>query len=111
FDAVNRDTDARAFAALMRHLRVADGGQHTVVLVQVENEIGMIPEARDRYPAADAAFAGPVPAELMDYLAKHRDTLAPELRERWAANGGSISGTWTEIFGEGPATAELFMAW
>src|SRR5208283_342833 len=43
FDAVNRDTDARAFAALMRHLRVADGGQHTVVLVQVENEIGMIP--------------------------------------------------------------------
>jgi len=111
FAAANRDADARAFAALMRHLREADGAQHTVILVQVENEIGMIPEARDRHPAADAAFAGPVPAELMDYLAAHRDTLVPDLRERWASHGGRPKGTWTEVFGEGPATAELFMAW
>jgi len=110
FDATNRDTDARAFAALMRHLRETDAA-HTVVLVQVENEIGMIPEARDRHPAADAAFAGPVPAELMNYLAAHRATLAPELRERWAAAGGRPDGTWTEVFGDGPATSELFMAW
>jgi hypothetical protein len=111
FSAANRDADARAFAALMRHLREADGAQHTVILVQVENETGMIPEARDRHPAADAAFAAQVPAELMDYLARHRDTLAPELRERWSAHGGRTAGTWTEVFGEGPATAELFMAW
>jgi beta-galactosidase GanA len=111
FSDANRDTDALAFAALMRHLREADGAQHTVILVQVENEIGMIPEARDRHPAADAAFAGPVPAGLMDYLEKHRDTLAPELRERWAAGGGRTSGTWTDVFGEGSATSELFMAW
>ena len=111
FDAVNRDTDARAFAALLRHLRETDGAQHTVILVQVENEIGMIPEARDRHPAADAAFAGPVPAELMVYLAQHRDTLAPELLERWVARGARAGGTWTEVFGEGPATSELFMAW
>jgi len=71
----------------------------------------MIPEARDRYPSADAAFAGPVPAELMDYLGRHREILAPELRRRWAAGGGRAAGTWTEVFGEGPATAELFMAW
>jgi len=111
FAEANRETDARAFAALMRHIRETDGAQHTVILVQVENEIGMIPEARDRCPAADAAFAGPVPAGLMDYLARHRDTLAPELRERWTAHGGRTTGTWTEVFGEGPATAELFMAW
>jgi beta-galactosidase GanA len=111
FAPASRDADARAFAGLMRHLREADGVQHTVILVQVENEIGMIPEARDRYPAADAAFAGPVPAALMDYLAGHRDTLAPELRDRWAAHGAHGAGTWTEVFGEGAATAELFMAW
>jgi len=35
FAAANRDADARAFAALMRHLREADGAQHTVILVQV----------------------------------------------------------------------------
>ena len=111
FAGANRDADARAFAAVLRHLRDADGAQHTVILVQVENEIGMIPEARDRYPAADAAFAGPVPRELMDYLTAHGGALAPELRDRWAAHGGRASGTWTEVFGEGPATAELFMAW
>jgi beta-galactosidase GanA len=111
FDATNRDTDARTFAALMRHLRETDGAQHTVILVQVENEIGMIPEARDRHPAADAAFAAPVPAALLNYLAAHRDTLAPELRDRWAAHGARLSGTWTEVFGEGAATSELFMAW
>ncbi len=111
FDTTNRDTDARAFAALMRHLREVDGERHTVVLVQVENEIGMIPEARDRSPAADAAFAEPVPAALMDYLAKHREQLAPELRDRWRAHGGRSAGTWTEVFGEGVATSELFMAW
>ncbi len=110
FDATNRDTDARSFAALMRHLRETDA-QHTVILVQVENEIGMIPEARDRHPAADAAFAAPVPPELMNYLTAHRDTLAPELRDRWAGHGARTSGTWTEVFGEGPATSELFMAW
>ena len=46
--AANRDADALAFAALMRHLREIDGARHTVLMVQVENEIGMIPEARDR---------------------------------------------------------------
>lgn len=111
FDATNRDTDARAFAALMRHLRAADGTQHTVILVQVENEIGMIPEARDRHPAADAAFAAPVPAELMTYLAAHANTLAPELRTRWVAAGARMSGPWAEVFGDGPGTAEIFMAW
>ena len=110
FDATNRDTDARSFAALMRHLRETDA-QRTVILVQVENEIGMIPEARDRHPAADAAFAAPVPPELMNYLTAHRDTLAPDLRDRWAGRGARTGGTWTEVFGEGPATSELFMAW
>lgn len=111
FAATNRDTDARAFAALMRHLRETDGTQHTVILVQVENEIGMIPEARDRHPAGDAAFAAPVPAELLGYLAAHRATLAPELREQWEARGARAAGTWTEVFGDGAATGELFMAW
>jgi beta-galactosidase GanA len=82
-----------------------------VILVQVENEIGMIPEVRDRHPAADAAFAAAVPAELMDYLAAHHDALAPELRDRWIAAGARSRGTWTEVFGEGAATSEIFMAW
>jgi beta-galactosidase GanA len=111
FNQASRDADARAFAALMRHLREVDGMQDTVIMVQVENEIGMIPEARDRSPAADAAYAGPVPAELLAYLSAHRDRLAPELRDRWVARGARTSGTWTEVFGDDPGSAEIFMAW
>ena len=45
--AASRDADARAFAALMKHLRHFDAVQQTVIMVQVENEIGMLPTARD----------------------------------------------------------------
>jgi hypothetical protein len=111
FHAANWEADARAFAALMRHLRAVDATRHSVVMVQVENETGMIPEARDHSPTADSLYARAVPRELMDYLQRHRDSLAPELRARWSAAGGRASGTWEEVFGTGVHTEELFMAW
>lgn len=110
FSAANRDTDARAFVALMRHLKAGDPA-HTVILVQVENEIGMIPEARDHSPAAEQAYAAAVPPVLLDYLARHRAQLAPELLATWNAAGGKTSGTWAEVFGAGAAGEEIFMAW
>jgi len=93
--------DARAFAALMRHIREVDGRQHTVLMMQVENEVGIVGDSRDRCPAANAAFAKPVPKELMNYLVQHKATLAPELLDLWAANGNKTSGTWEEVFGPG----------
>jgi len=104
----NRDADARAFAAFMRHLREVDGTKHTVLMIQVENECGLLEESRDYSPAANQAFAGPVPKELMDYLQQHKDALIPEFRDVWAANGYKKSGTWTEVFGPGkPAGKEI----
>jgi hypothetical protein len=38
FSPANRETDARAFAALMQHLRAFDGEARTVLTVQVEND-------------------------------------------------------------------------
>jgi beta-galactosidase GanA len=111
FSETNWKSDAHAFATLMRHLRRIDGKQNTVVMVQVENEIGMIPEARDHSARADSLFAAPVPAELMAYLRQHRDSLVPELRELWAKQGNHESGAWQEVFGQGLQTDELFMAW
>ena len=101
FSDVNRDADARAFAALMRHLREVDGRKHTVLMIQVENEVGVLGDSRDYSPAANRAFAGPVPKELTDHLRRHREALVPELRELWTANGSRTSGTWTEVFGPG----------
>ena len=43
FGTQTRDADARAFAALMRHIKQVDGELHTVIMVQVENEIGFLP--------------------------------------------------------------------
>ena len=107
----NRDADARAFAALMRHIKAVDGQQHTVIMIQVENEVGMRGDSRDHTPAADKAFAGPVPKELMDYLQQHKDTLIPEFRQVWEAAGFKTSGTWEEVFGKSRVTDGIFMAW
>jgi hypothetical protein len=109
--AANRDADARAFAALMRHIRQADSAQRTVIMAQLENEVGVLGDSRDRSPAANEAFAGPAPAELLEYLRKHRDTLLPEFRKVWEAAGSRTSGTWEEVFGKGLAADEIFMAW
>ena len=75
FSDVNRDADIRVFTAMMRHIKAVDGQQHTVITIQVENEVGMNGDTRDRSPVADKAYAGPVPRELMDYLQQHKDTL------------------------------------
>lgn len=106
-----READARAFAALMEYLRKADGEQNTVLMIQVENEIGMSPIARERAEAADKAFARAVPAELMRALAARGDKLEPELRERWRANGSKTSGSWAQVFGDDEWGQEVFTAW
>ena len=111
FSDANRDADARAFAALMRHVKAVDGQQHTVVMIQVENEVGMHGDSRDRSPAADRAFAAPVPKELTDYLQQHKDILIPEFRQVWEAAGFKTSGTWEEVFGPSRVTDGIFMAW
>ncbi len=111
FSESNRAADARAFAALMRHLHETDGNEHTVLMVQVENEVGVIPEARDHSAVASAAFDGPVPADLTKYLREHSDSLEARLRSAWEAAGHKLSGNWPEVFGPGAFTDDLFMAW
>jgi hypothetical protein len=106
----NVKADSRAFAALMQHVRQVDKS-HRVIMVQVENEVGILGDSRDRSPAANAAFANPVPAEFMDYLQKHKDSLLPEFRAVWEAAGFKSSGTWEEVFGKGMKTDEIFMGW
>lgn len=111
FDEENIKADARAFQAFMRHVKEFDAGQQTVIMVQVENEIGMIPDSRDRSPLADKLYNASVPAELMSYLEKNKDSLMPEFRAVWQKAGFKTIGTWEEIFGRGVWTEEIFMAW
>lgn len=110
FDPDTLKADQSAFAALMTHLKQTDT-DHTVILVQVENEIGMLPVVRDYGPAAQAAWNGPVPPALLAYLRAHRDTLKPYVRDLWAAQGFKTAGTWPEVFGDTIPAQEVFQAW
>jgi beta-galactosidase GanA len=103
--------DKKAFVALLRYLKTVDAETHTVLMVQLENEIGMLPTARDHGPLANIAYAASVPPDLMAYMAAHRASLVRSLRDRWEANGARTSGTWEQVFGSGPATEEIFTAW
>jgi hypothetical protein len=76
----NLEADKSAFVALMRHLKQIDGEQHTVLMIQVENESGIIGSVRDYSSAANHAFAGPVPADLL--AAAHKQP-----------------GNWSQVFG------------
>jgi beta-galactosidase GanA len=97
--------DSRAFAALMSHLREKDREQQTVLMVQVENEVGYLGPARDRCPEATRQFARPVPRDLIEKLLAKRAELSPELGAHFLPQGS----TWREVFGE--SASEVFMAW
>jgi len=99
--------DARAFRALMRHLHTSDETRR-VVMVQVENEVGLLGDSRDRGPLADAAWAQPVPAAVIE--AVRSDPLAP-VHAAWRRLGAREAGSWPQVLGESAEADEAFMAW
>ena len=82
------EADKRAFVAMMRHVREIDP-QHTVIMVQPQNEVGSYGSPRDFSAEANRLFAGQIPAELARKMGKR--------------------GTWTEVFGKKADSS--FNAW
>ncbi|HEY3372167.1 MAG TPA: DUF5597 domain-containing protein [Prolixibacteraceae bacterium] len=91
------EADAKAFKEVMAYLKKADP-QHTVLMVQVENEPGAWDTVRDYSPEAQTLFESQVPAEL----------LKPEVFKAFNRILGA-GGTWTEVFGND--ADEYFHAW
>jgi hypothetical protein len=132
FGKESADRDAYAFAALMHHIKEVDSSLQTVIMMQVENEVGVLDHLgktpgnarRDFCPVANEAYNGPVPTKLMEYLISRKDKLFPELLKVWSENGMKNTGSWEEVFGKSKFkpdpkdwkfysyyTEELFMAW
>jgi len=111
FSANNLQADVNAFRALMKHLKEKDEKEQTVIMVQVENEIGMLPSARDYHPDATKAFQQDVPTQLIQYLQKNKDKLSPSVLEAWKKEGFKTKGNWEQVFGKGLPTDEFFIAW
>ncbi len=103
--------DKNAFENLMRFIKDFDEKEHTIIMIQVENEIGMLPSARDYQSLAEDVFKKEVPAELVSYLQQNKEKLVPEFLQIWKTNGYKTKGNWEEIFGKSLATDEIFMAY
>lgn len=111
FSKNNLEADKKAFVKLMQHIKQVDAKQNTIIIIQVENEIGMLPDARTYDDAADAAFKETIPEQLLIYLKKNKENLLPEIQSIWETTGYKTSGTWEEVFGKNISTDEIFMAW
>lgn len=109
FCAAAQQADEAAFAAVMAHIKSMDSTQHTVILMQVENETGVIGTDRDYSRLATHLYHSPVPASLMAYLQAHRAHLMPALHDAWSANSYRMQGTWPQVFGS--LAPEAFSAW
>ena len=108
--------DAKAFKALMQHLKEVDKNYFTVIMVQVENEVGILGDSRDGSPAATDRLGSPVPQKLLDHLAENwdslHDTLKPNLRgfQNYSSSDSS-NNSWESVFGASQRTDEIFMAY
>lgn len=105
------EADKKAFAALMKHIKETDAEEHTVIMMQVENEIGMLTTAREISKTANSFYNSQVPKELSAYLLNNQQALVPELKDKWTKQGSKTKGTWTELFGNDSYTEEIFQAW
>lgn len=102
------EADKRAFCQIMSYLRDNDK-QHTVIMVQVENEIGMIDVPRDYSDDATKLYNGEMPHSIIEYI-NRGNKLHPYLEQKMkmvARNGL----TWKELFGDDIYTEEIFQTW
>jgi beta-galactosidase GanA len=86
--------DKKAFVVLMEHIKKVDQ-QRTVIMMQVENEVGTYRLVRDFGARAQAAFLQPVPKAVLE----RKKPPVP----------AAASGSWSEVYG--PYADEYFHAW
>jgi hypothetical protein len=109
--AATRNADAKAYTELMKHIAAVDSKENTILVVQIENEVGTLGQTRDFSAEANKLFESQVPAELIQYMVINKATLETELKTPWESNGSKTKGTWVEVFGKYDDTDLFFMAW
>lgn len=102
-----KKADARAFGRLMAYIKEVDGGENTVISMQVENETGLMGAAREHSDEADALFFSDVPSGFLEYMKTHTDCMVEDVRQE--VEKGAQNGSWTEVFGN--VAEEIFSAY
>jgi beta-galactosidase GanA len=98
--------DAKAYVQLMKRIKEIDK-EHTVVMMQPENEVGAFQDMDYNKQALDL-FKSQVPETLIRYLQKNMNNLSPEMKSVWQKNGSKTKGIWSEIFADSMKSAENF---
>lgn len=104
------EADKRAFCHVMAYLRDHDALEQTVIMVQVENEIGMIEVPRDYSADATRMYQSAVPKQLTDYLKRNQKSLHPYLKEKLQPQA-KAGANWAQLFGDDIYTEEIFQTW
>jgi len=112
FHTEAQKADAKAFSTLMAHLGQVDI-HHTVIMAQVENEIGLLGDSRDGSKAADQRFREPVPDQLLKYLSEEWTELHTDLKAKFPSLKTSLKDangrSWPEVFGNSWLTTMPYM--
>jgi hypothetical protein len=98
---------------LMAHLEKFDAQYSTVVMVQVENETGLLGDYRDRSKAAEREYGKAVPEDLLRHLQTEYTRLHPDFTKRFPdLRSASTNASWKEVFGSTSEinAEEIFMA-
>ncbi|KAI7162486.1 beta-galactosidase [Hortaea werneckii] len=106
--------DARAYATLMQHIHDIDRHYATVIMMQVENEVGVLGDSRDYGELAEQAFSKPVPIDLLQFLRSDWT----QMNQTFRSNFQHLQETsldkithWKDLGGDPALIDELFMAY
>lgn len=107
-----------AFVQLMQHIKGIDEKHSTVIMVQVENEVGLLGDSRDGSNAANKLFNEPVPKAVVDIFSndEERSKLHKSLRFNLGSDtvpSAAANASWAAYFEplSLPRIEELFMAY
>ncbi|KAI7493128.1 glycoside hydrolase [Hortaea werneckii] len=106
--------DARAYAALMQHIHDLNRDYATVIMMQVQNEVGVLGDSRDYGELAEQAFSEPIPNDLLQFLrsdwAQMNQTFRSNFRHFHETSFDKLT-HWQDLGGDPALVDELFMAY
>jgi beta-galactosidase GanA len=109
FCEATKIADAKAFAAMMKHIKTYDKNQ-TVILMQPQNEVGMFQDIDYNQISLDL-YKKKVPGDLMAYLILNKANLNDYVKSAWSKTNFKTEGTWSEVFGDTPESKAFFTTW
>jgi hypothetical protein len=115
FHSEAMEADAKAFGKLMAHIKEFDEEHETVIMVQVENEVGLLGDSRDRSTGAQKVFDAGVPADFVERVCDDWDrlneTIKPNLSRLVERRENASGLSWSALLGDSLQTDEIFMAY